>query len=87
MCIDPEGVARAKAVSPTGEMCPLTQETGSAEECWLNRAALLGPWRLVAVAAVKIDDCCPPPADENNGFYIEKTGTQCIYIRYLHVHV
>ena len=32
-CIEPKGEARAKVVAPLGEIQPLTEDTGSAEEC------------------------------------------------------
>ena len=67
-CMEPEGEARAKVVAARGEIQPHTQDTGCAEECWLKRAAMLEPCRLLGSAEASTDGCSPPPADDSTGF-------------------
>ena len=71
-CIEPEGEARANVVSPVEDILPLTHVTGWTDECWLNRAAMLGPLRLEALADAKTDSCGSLLADDNAGFFGEK---------------
>ena len=68
-CTEPEGEASAKVAAPLGEIQPLPQVMGCAEECWLKRAAMLEPCRLLPSTDAKTDDCSPPTADDRTGFW------------------
>ena len=67
--IEPRGEANAKVAAPLGETQPLAHEMGCAEECWLKRAAMLEPCRLLPSTDANTDGCSPPPADDNTGFW------------------
>ena len=68
-CIEPEGHAIANVVSPDEDIQLLTQVTGCVDECWLKRAAILGPFKLLALADAKTDGSISLPVDERPGLY------------------